>query len=191
MLLDIKVCPEAQAKQYKNTGQNYAHPTNYFHVSKVLFLLIIHNQVKRKAFRKTIHGLWISLLAISGGLQWSGIEPLHGIQTIIYFSGNSFLIIASGLFFIDLVTSDYYLDYNPLELWSFWFNTLTLFQVSLAFLSEASYEYLALHNEYLLDSLSGIAQFLYISILASIMLKLASEALNFSKKNLFQHARTK
>ena len=31
MLLDIKVCPKYQAKQDKNTGQDDAHPSNYFH----------------------------------------------------------------------------------------------------------------------------------------------------------------
>jgi hypothetical protein len=159
-----------------------------YHVSKILFLLIIHNQVKRKAFRATIQGLWIFYLSISIGLQWSGIEPVHTFQPIIYFLGNSFLIIASGLFFIDLITSDYYMDYNPLKMWSFWFNTLSLFQVSLAFLSEVSFEYLASQNKNLFYSLNDISQFLYISILASIMVKLAAEALSFSKKNQFQHA---
>ena len=159
-----------------------------FHLSKILFLIIVLLHVKRKIFRKIIGGFIISFLAISIGLQWSGIEVVHGIMTTIYFLGNFFLIAACGLFFIDLVTSDYYLEYNPLKMWSFWFITLTLFQVSAAFLSEVSHQYLAFHNVSLYDSLAGISQFLYLLIMATIVLKLADEALNFSKKNLFQHA---
>ncbi|WP_187176623.1 hypothetical protein [Algoriphagus sp. AK58] len=158
-----------------------------FHVSKVLFLLIIHPYVRRKSFQKTITGLWVSFLGISIGLQWTGIEPIHHFQPIIYLLGNTIIIASCGLFFIDMITSEYYLDYDPLKMWIFWFITLTLFQSSLAFLSDVSHEYLSLNNEKLFDSLTSLTMLLYLLILLSIMLKLAAGSLNFSKKKPLQH----
>lgn len=159
-----------------------------FQISKVIFLFIVLHQIKRKSFRWIIQGLWISFVAICIGLQWSGTEPLHDFQPIIYFLGNSILIIACGLFFIDLITSDFYLELNPLKMWSFWFITLTLFQSSFAFLYDVSYEYLASKNKHLFYSIAYISQFFYVAMMAGILIKFAEEILNFSRKKNRQNA---
>lgn len=160
----------------------------YSQVSKVLFLLIILNHIKGRKLKKVTYGLLISFLILCIGLQWSGVEPLYGIQPIIYSIGNSFIIFACGLFFIDLITDSFYLELDPLKLWFFWFITLTLFQSSLVFLSEVSFEYLAFRNKPLYYSLVYISQFLYVSMMLSIVVKFALEKFSARPKTALVHA---
>lgn len=143
----------------------------YSQISKVVFLLIILNHIKGRKLKNIAYGLLISFSILCIGLQWSGAEPLYGFQPIIYSIGNSFIIFACGLFFIDLITDTYYTELDPLKLWIFWFITLTLFHSSLVFLSEVSYEYLAFSNKPLFYSLVYISQSLYISMMLSIAIK--------------------
>jgi len=160
----------------------------YSQISKVIFFLIILNHIKGKKLRKVTYGLLISFSILCIGLQWSGIEPLYGIQPIIYAIGNSFIIFACGLFFIDLITDSFYIELDPLKLWIFWFITLTLFQSSLVFLSEVSFEYLAFSNKPLYFSLISISQSLYVSMMLSIVIKFVLEKFVPKPKTTQVHA---
>ena len=160
----------------------------YSQISKVFFLLIILNQAKGRFSQKFIKAICIFFISICIGIQLSGIEPLYGFQPIISLLGNTSLIIACGLFFIDLLKSDYYLELDPLKMWIFWFITVPLFQSSLIFLAEISYEYLAFHNLPLYYSLFGISQLLYVTMMIGILLKFIDESHMFSQENLLQHA---
>jgi len=160
----------------------------YSQISKVLFLLIILNHIKGRKLKKVTYGLLISFSILCIGLQWSGTEPLYGFQPTIYASGNSFIIFACGLFFIDLITDSFYVELDPLKLWIFWFITLTLFQSSLVFLSEISFEYLAFSNEPLYFSLIYISQTLYVSMMLSIVIKFVLAKFFPKPKTTLAHA---
>lgn len=160
----------------------------YSQISKVIFFLIILNHIKARKLRRVTYGLLISFSILCIGLQWIGIEPLYGIQPVIYAIGNSFVIFACGLFFIDLITDSFYLELDPLKLWIFWFITLTLFQSSLVFLSEVSFEYLVFSNKPLYYSLINISQSLYISMMLSIVIKFVLEKFFSKPKTTLVHA---
>lgn len=156
----------------------------YAQISKLSFLSIIQNQLKGKKQKKIIQGIWIGFLFICLGLQWTGIEPLYDFQPIISGLGNVCIVFACCLFFIELITAKSYLEIDPLYLWSFWFITLTLFQSSMVFLTDVSYEYLTLFNVPLYDSLIYISQILYFLIMLSITIKFILKKLSFNPQNL-------
>ncbi len=166
----------------------WAYNLFYGQISKFLFLFIILNQVQNQRLRNAIHGIWSFFLLFCILLQLLKLEPLYGLQPIIGGTGNGCIIIACCLFFIDLITSDFYLEKDPLVLWQFWFATLTLFQTSLVFLSEVSYEYLIFSNTSLYNSLVYISQFLYTSTMGLIVAKFISELMLKSAKKIRQNA---
>lgn len=156
----------------------------YSQLSKLVFLFYLLDQVKGKKLRLAIHGLWISFSLVCIVLQWSGLEPLYDFQPIISGIGTAWVIVACCLFFIDLITNPHFLEQDLMKLWSFWFVTLTLFQSSLVFLSEISFEYLALNNKPLYFSLISISQFLYLAIMLSIVVKFVLESISLNRQNL-------
>lgn len=166
----------------------WAYNFFYAKISRIAFLLIILNQTKGRKIRKGIYGLLISFLGICIGHLWIEIEPQYGFQPILYGIGIAWIIFACCLFFIDLITADYYLELDPLKLWGFWFITFTLFQSSLVFLSEVSFEYLAFRNKPLYYSLVYISQFLYVSMMFSIVVKFALEKFSARPKTALVHA---
>lgn len=166
----------------------WAYNLFYGQVSKFFFIAIILNQVQNHRLRNATHGIWIFFLGFCIIFQFGGFEPMFGLQPIIGGIGNVCVIISCCLFFLDLITSDYYLEKDPLVLWQFWFATLTLFQTSLIFLSEVSYEYLIFSNISLYKSLVYISQFLYIFLMGLIFAKIASEVFINSAKKTEQNA---
>ena len=134
-----------------------------YQLSKILFLLLIRENLNNKT-RKTWVLYLIGILIIGSlGLTFSEIEKIHEPQPVIYFLGNIFLIIASGLFFIDLISEDYFLSFNPVEFLPFWYITLILFQSVLTLLSDVAFEYLAFNQVeiyYLFNYTSMILYFL-------------------------------
>ena len=111
------------------------------------------------------------------------IEPLHDFQTTIYFMGNTLLILASGLYFLDLISNPKFLDINPLRNWDFWAITLILFQSAVVFLADIAYPYLAMNNEDLYYLFNWVSQVLYILLILIMALSISSGIkLTFLKK---------
>jgi hypothetical protein len=76
------------------------------------------------------------------------------------------LIIASGLFFIDLITEEYYLNINPLVYLPFWYITLIMFHSVILFMADVANEYLVLENTQVYYFFNLVSRVLYVLLLA-------------------------
>lgn len=154
-------------------------------LSKILLLMVIlvnvYGKTRRLALKITILLFCLSCLF----LQLLGIEPLYSFQTIIYLIGNSALIVACGLYFVDLLSHEKHLDTNPLKSWSFWSITLILFESTVVFLADIAYSYLAFNNVELYNFFNLISQVLYVLLIMVMVFTIVSEIfLEFFKAKL-------
>ena len=152
-----------------------------YQIGNFLFLALIKNWVKDPKRKKIIHYFQIGFVVLSILFQLVGLQPILDNQTLIYFIGSISVIIACGIFFIDLITSDYYLELNPLKLPSFWQITLILFQHTMMFLTEISFDYILSISNALLLSLYKISQTLYVLLLIVFVFSIGEPL--FNKKN--------
>lgn len=146
-----------------------------YQLSKILFLLLLLLNIRTLKLRRACLFICVLFVLSCIALQVFGIEPIYEDQPIIYLMGNSFLIICSGLFFIELVSNDYYLDLNPLSLWEFWYITLILFQSAILFMADASFSYLSAENETIYFFFNTISMVIYLLIIGLFVMQLASE----------------
>lgn len=144
-------------------------------LSKFLLLLIVLVNVYGKTRRRVLKITILLFLLCCFFLQLMGIEPLYSFQTTIYFAGNSALIVACGLYFIDLISHEKHLDTNPLKSWSFWSITLILFENSVVFLADMAYSYLAFNNLELYYFFNLVSQVLYVLLIVVLVFTIVSE----------------
>jgi hypothetical protein len=144
-------------------------------LSKILFLLLLLLNIRARKLRRVCLVICVLFVLSCIALQVFGIEPINESQPIIYLMGNSFLIICGGLFFIDLISNDYYLDLNPLTLWEFWYITLILFQSAILFMVDASFAYLAAESQSIYFFFNTISMLIYLSIISLFVMQIASE----------------
>lgn len=151
-----------------------------YQISKVLLLIYLRKQIQtpnRKKLVLIFIGGFVLTCAILMVLK---LEPLYGFQTTIYFLGNTLLILASGLYFLDLISNPKFLTINPLRNWDFWSITLILFQSAVVFLADIAYPYLAMNNESLYILFSQVSQVLYVLLIAVMASSLSSGIKRFS-----------
>lgn len=112
------------------------------HVAAILFTLLIRSFLKRQNHKKAVIFLIVLFLLISAFLYLRGI--LHFNDTVEFLSFfNSVMILCScGLYFLELITLDEFLEINPLKQFSFWASTVILFYFSSSFIIYISYKYL-------------------------------------------------
>ena len=91
-------------------------------------------------------------------------------------------IVACGLFFVDLISSEKSLEINPLRFIPFWFITLTLFQQVIVFLAEMSNDYLAFNDITLNFFFIYISMTLYVLMLTAIVVLIINQGLFIEKK---------
>ncbi|SFO26875.1 hypothetical protein SAMN04488519_10539 [Algoriphagus ornithinivorans] len=155
---------------------------NYL-LSKILFLLLIRVNLKNPTRRKIVHFL-IGILILGGiVLTISGIEKIHEPQPIFYFISNITLIIASGFFFMDLISEDYFLSLNPVQFLPFWYISLILFQSALTLLADVAFEYLAFNRVdiYFLFNYTSMILYFLLSIVFNTLFYLGRN--NFLKNS--------
>ncbi len=143
-----------------------------------LYLFLIRQYVTNRN-RKVINGMMIFYLVAILFLNSLGIEKVYDSQPIIFFIGASFLIIASGLYFMMFIKEDIYLDINPLRLFSFWQITFILFNYSTVFLLFISRKYLWQNYYSLYASISYINVILGILTLIVLLMTLAIPSLKW------------
>ena len=139
----------------------------YYQISKLVLLLLIGINLRKSVSRKIVWaiGIIFSLYCIYS--YFSETYPIHDIQQpILYFSSNTILIIASGLFFIDLITEEYYLNINPLVYLPFWYITLIMFHSVILFMADVANEYLVLENTQVYYFFNLVSRVLYVLLLA-------------------------
>ena len=154
-----------------------------FQISKGLLLVYVWKQVQTPSRKKLVMLFLVGFILTCIVLMVLKIEPLHDFQTTIYFMGNTLLILASGLYFLDLISNPKFLGINPLRNWDFWAITLILFQSAVVFLADIAYPYLAMNNEDLYYLFNWVSQVLYILLILIMALSISSGIkLTFLKK---------
>lgn len=154
----------------------------YYQVSMVLLILWINFFiVNKKLIRINIY-LTLAYIGAALLLELTKIQEITEFQPVIYFMGYVLSIIASGLFFMDLISSDKNIDINPLRFIPFWFITFNLFQNVLSILADIALDYLAFNNLQLYYFFNYISQFLYILMLISIVVIFINKGLFIEKK---------
>ncbi|SIN98663.1 histidine kinase [Algoriphagus halophilus] len=146
-------------------------------ISTILYLFLIKNWLEPTK-KKYINWMLIVFVIVSLVLQITGIEPLYLNQPIIFSMGANMILIGSGLYFVALITNQYYLNSNPLKLLSFWQMTFLLFTYSLTYINSMTVIYLYEINSQLgigivqIDRVLGILnKVILVLIIASPLLK--------------------
>lgn len=155
-----------------------------YQVSKLLLLALVGINLKKGISKKITAFLGFGFMSYCAYLYFSDTS-IHDFQPVLYFFGNTVLIVASGLFFVDLITEDYYMTINPLRYWPFWYITLILFQSVTLFLADVAYEYLVFENENVYFLFNYLSMALYILLLAVLNILLFS-----GSKTIFKLAKT-
>jgi hypothetical protein len=143
-----------------------------------LYLFLIRQYVTNRN-RKMINGMMVFFFVAIIILNYSGVEKVYDSQPIIFFIGASFLIIASGLYFLEFIMGDIYLEINPLRLFAFWQVTFILFNYSAIFLLFISQKYLWQNYYSLYASISYINVILGILTLIVLLMTLAIPSLKW------------
>lgn len=153
----------------------------YYQISKLLLLILIMINLKKSLSKKLIRLLGIVFLLFCILTYFSKLISIYEIQPILYFLGNTVLIIGSGLFFIDLITEDYYISINPLKYLPFWYITLILFHSVSLFLADVAFEYLAFENTRVYYIFNAVSMVLYILILIVFNILLFNQSNTISR----------
>lgn len=148
------------------------------YILTVILLGLIGSYLGQK-FRRIIKAMILFFLTAICILNFFGFQKIYDSQPIIFFISASLLIIASLLYFIEFITSDIYLEINPLRLFSFWQVTFILFNYSAIFILSISQRYMWEHYYTLYSSLHIINIILGITILVIFLATLASPSLNW------------
>ena len=153
-----------------------------YQISLLFFIRWISLFIENKKLKKILISLLLIFIGVSLFLELTKIQEITGFQPIIYFMGYVLSITACCLFFVDLVSSERYLDINPLRFIPFWFITCYLFQNVLLMLAEMAGEYLSLNNLSLYFFFNYISRVLYFFMLFSIVVIFINQGLFIEKK---------
>lgn len=153
-----------------------------YQISKVILVAWIYLFIQSPKLKRVLFVLLIGFVAITLFLNLSKIEEITLHQPIVYFMSYMLSIVASCLFFVDLISSDHYLDINPLRFIPFWFITFNLFQNVLLMLAEMAGEYLSFNKLSLYFFFKYISMILYFFMLTSIVVIFINKDLYIEKK---------
>ncbi len=154
---------------------------NYL-ISKILLVSWINHFITNPKLKKSISFLLIGFITSSLIIFLTKYEEISYFLTIIPFLGYVLSIIASGLFFVDLITSGSYLPINPIRFIPFWIITFNLFQNVILLLADIASDYLAFNKIQLYNLFNYISQTLYILMLISIVVIFLNKGLFIEKK---------
>ncbi len=142
-------------------------------ISTILYLFLIRSWLEPSK-KKYVNWMIILFIVAIQVLQVSSLEPIYGDQPLIFTFGANMILIASGIYFIGLMTNEQYLATNPIRLLSFWQMTFILFTYSLTYITSVSLMYLYANYPQLLSSLLRIDWVLGVINLGVLVLTLAS-----------------
>jgi hypothetical protein len=172
---------------------NYPHENNYnlwvynffgYHLTSLLFLALIHYYLFSPIKKKIVKGLSLLFIFFYVVFQVLGIESLFEQQTYSIFVGYSAVIIACGLYFMELISHPVYLEINPLKAFSFWQVTAILLNDTLKFLLEISFNYIISVSMNLMESLYLISGVTWILVLCSFLFTIVLNTRFFTTKEL-------
>ncbi|WP_268033234.1 hypothetical protein [Algoriphagus sp. PAP.12] len=153
-----------------------------YQLSKIPLILWVNcflSNIKIRKINLSLLGIFIFAAQV---LTLSKIQEISGFQPLNYLMSHILGIIACGLFFVDLISSEKSLEINPLRFIPFWFITLTLFQQVIVFLAEMSNDYLAFNEVTLYFFFNYISMILYVLMFATIVVLFINQGLFIEKK---------
>lgn len=112
------------------------------HLAAILFLLLIRSFLKRKSHKRLLTVFVALFLLISLVFHLTGFVHYNDSGEYISFLNTVLILCSCGLYFLELITLDEFLDINPLREFSFWVSTVILFYFSSSFIIYISYKYL-------------------------------------------------
>lgn len=124
-------------------------------IKTILYLFLIKTWIEPPK-KRIINWMIIGFFIVTQIMQFSGIEPIYLNQPIIFAIGANMILVASGLYFMGMMTNEKYLATNPLRLLSFWMMTFMLFTYSLTYIASVSLTYLYANYPTLVISLFQI-----------------------------------
>lgn len=172
---------------------NYPHENNHnlwvynffgSHLPSLLFLALIYQYLFSSVKKRIVKGLLLLFIFSYVVFQVLGIESLFEQQAYSIFVGNSAVIIACGLYFMELISHPDYLEINPIKAFSFWQVTAILFNDTLKFLLEISFNYIISISMNLMSSLYLISMVTWILVLCSFLVTIALNTRFFITKEL-------
>ncbi|WP_026966791.1 hypothetical protein [Algoriphagus terrigena] len=116
------------------------------HVAAILFFLLLRSFLKRKSHKKMVNILIVLFLLTSLVLHLTGFVHYNDSGEYISFLNTVLMLCCCGLYFIELITLDEFLDVDPLREFSFWASTAILFYFSSSFMIYISHKYLYTHH---------------------------------------------
>ncbi|MEN2281706.1 histidine kinase [Algoriphagus sp. SE2] len=142
-------------------------------IEVILYLMLIKTWL-HPSKKKYINWMIYAFIAVVCTLQVSGIESLYLNQPIIFALGANLILAGSGLYFIEMITHNQYLESNPFRLVSFWQMTIILFTFSLKYISSVALLYLFEVNPVLGKSLQDISYLMSLCTLGVLIVAIAS-----------------
>ncbi len=174
----------AEINAFLGNTENPKYNVWVFNIFNLYLLTLLYLFLIRAYFpiryRKFINGMLVFYLLSILVLNSLGIQSVYDSQPIIFFIGASFLIIASGAYFILFLTENAYLEINPLRLFSFWQVTLIMFNYSIVFLLLISQKYMWQNYYSLFYSLNYINMVLGIGVLVVFLATIAWPSLKWN-----------
>ena len=116
------------------------------HVAAILFFLLLRSFLKRKSHKNMVNILIVLFLLISLVLHLVGFVHYNDSGEYILFLNTVLMLCCCGLYFIELITLDEFLDVDSLKEFSFWASTAILFYSSASFMVFISVKYLYTHH---------------------------------------------
>jgi hypothetical protein len=177
----------AQINAFLGNTENPRYNVWVFNIFNIylltIFYLFLIRQYYTVKYKKFINGMLIFYLLAIFVLNFTGLEKVYDSQPILFFISATFLIIASGGYFIMFLQEDVYLEVNPLRLFSFWQVTFILFNYSVLFLLQISQKYMWENHYSLFRSLTYINMGFGIIILLVFSATLAWPCLKWNYEN--------
>jgi len=172
---------------------NYPHENNHnlwvynffgSHLTSLLFLALIYQYLISPFKKRIVKGLSLLFIFSYVVFQALGIESLFEHQTYSIFVGYSAVIISCGLYFMELISHPDYLEVNPLKAFSFWQVTVILFNYTIEFLLEISFNYIISISMNLMASLLKISMITWILILCCFLVTIVLNTRFFTTKEV-------
>ncbi|WP_373400516.1 histidine kinase [Algoriphagus halophilus] len=109
-------------------------------IATVLYLFLIKSWLpptQKRILTWMIYGFIVTSLVF----QFSSIEPLYLDQPMLFAIAANLILIACGIYFLQMISDPSFLRANPLRLLSFWKVTILLFTYSLTYIFSVSIIY--------------------------------------------------
>ena len=172
---------------------NYTYENNYnlwvynffgAHLTSLLFLALIYQYLFSPLKKRILKGLSLLFIISYVVFQVLGIESIFEQQAYSILVGDSAVIIVCGFYFMELISHPEYSEINPIKAFSFWQVTAILFNDTLKFLLEISFNYIISVSMNLMASLYIISMLTWLMVLCSFLVPIILNTRFFAPKEL-------